>query len=117
LLGNHGDGLFSLAERQALANAALQSHAHGVIAVEVFWGLWLLPFGVLVRRSGYLPRLLGLLLLVAGLAYVQHSVVSLVWPNWRLPLYERATMLARAAGELPVILWLAVKGATVRPPT
>ena len=112
LLGGHGADLFSPAECQALANAALQSHAHGVIAVEVFWGLWLIPFGLLVRRSGYLPRVLGLLLIVAGLAYVQHSVVSLVWPDWRLPMYERATMMARAAGEFPVILWLAVKGTT-----
>lgn len=98
------------AQREALAGLFLRLHYHGVLAEEIFWGLWLLPFGILVMRSRFLPRLLGILLIVAGVAYVVHSLTSLLLAGPRIPLYERMTMLARAAGEFPIILYLLVKG-------
>jgi hypothetical protein len=82
-----------------------------VLAVEIFWGLWLVPFGLLVMKSGFLPRVLGTLLVIAGVAYVAHSVISLLLGGPRIILYEWATMLARAAGEFPIMLWLLIKGA------
>ena len=100
--------------RQALAMLFLGLHAHGVLAVEIFWGLWLLPFGRLVMRSRFLPNLLGILLIIAGIAYVAHSITSLMLGGQRIVVYERITMLARAAGELPIILWLLIKGADTR---
>jgi predicted transporter len=75
-----------------------------------FWGLWLFPFGILVIRSGLFPRILGVMLLVAGLAYLTTSLTSLVLPTYRqvvslitMPLY---------LGEVPIIFWLLIKGAT-----
>jgi hypothetical protein len=85
------------------------------IAVEIFWGLWLVPFGLLVRKSRFLPRVLGILLVIAGAAYVAHSAISLLLGGARFVLYERVTMLARAAGEFPIMLWLLIKGADPRP--
>ncbi len=99
------------AQREALAMLFLRLHTHGVLAVEIFFGLWLLPFGRLVMRSQFLPRVLGLLLIIAGVAYVAHSVTSLLLAGHRIILYERVTMLARAAGEFPIMLWLLIKGA------
>lgn len=101
-------------DREAIGMLFLRLHNHGVLAVEIFWGLWLLPFGLLVLRSRFLPRVLGVLLLIAGVAYVAHSLTTLLLDGQRFPLYERATMLARGAGEFPVMLWLAFLGA--RPP-
>jgi Domain of unknown function (DUF4386) len=101
-------------QREALGMLFLSLHTHGVLAVEIFWGLWLLPFGLLVIRSHFLPRVLGVLLIIAGVAYVAHSVTSLLLAGPRIILYERVTMLARAAGEFPIILWLLLKGADVR---
>jgi hypothetical protein len=57
------------AQRGALGMLFLVLHDRGVLAVEIFWGLWLLPFGILVIRSGFLPRTLGVLLLAAGVAW------------------------------------------------
>jgi hypothetical protein len=74
-----------------------------------------LPFGLLVMQSRFLPRLLGILLVVAGVAYVAHSVISLLLNGPRIILYERVTMLARGAGEFPIMLWLLIKGAHTRP--
>ncbi len=101
-------------QRDALGMLFLRLHTHGVLAVEIFWGLWLLPFGLLVMRSRFLPRVLGILLLIAGVAYVAHSMTSLLLAGQRIVLYERVTMLARAAGEFPIMLWLVVKGADTR---
>jgi hypothetical protein len=98
-------------QREAFGMLMLSLHTHGVLAVEIFWGLWLLPFGLLVIRSRYFPRILGILLIIAGIAYVTHSITSLLLGGRRVVIYERITMLARAAGEFPIILWLLIKGA------
>ena len=55
-------------QRGALGMLFLRLHTDGVLAVEIFWGLWLLPFGLLVMRSHFLPRVLGILLIIAGVA-------------------------------------------------
>lgn len=102
------------AQRDALGMLFLRLHTNGVLAVEIFWGLWLLPFGLLVIRSHFLPRVLGILLIIAGVAYVAHSVTSLLLAGHRIILYEQVTMLARAAGEFPIMLWLLIKGADAR---
>ena len=103
------------AQREALGMLFLRLHTHGVLAVEIFWGLWLVPFGLLVMKSRFLPRVLGILLVIAGVAYVAHSVTSLLLDGQRIVLYEQVTMLARAAGEFPIMLWIVIKGADARP--
>jgi hypothetical protein len=93
-------------QREALGMLFLRLHTHGVLAVEIFWGLWLVPFGLLVMKSRFLPRVLGVLLVVAGGAYVAHSVLSLLLDGPRIIPYERLTMLARAAGEFQHVVAL-----------
>jgi hypothetical protein len=117
LSGTPNMSALSGAQREVLGMLFLRLHTRGVLAVEIFWGLWLLPFGLLVMRSRFLPRVLGFLLIIAGVAYVVHSVTSLLLAGQRIVLYERVTMLARAAGEFPIMLWLLIKGADVRPAT
>jgi hypothetical protein len=102
------------AQREALGMLFLRLHSDGVLAEEIFWGLWLLPFGLLVMRSRFLPRVLGILLIIAGVAYVAHSVTSMLLAGQRIVLYERLTMAARAAGEFPIMFWLLIKGADPR---
>ncbi len=62
--------VFDRPQRDALAYLFLRLHSHGVVVASVFWGLWLFPFGMLVIRSGFIPRILGVLLMVAGSAYL-----------------------------------------------
>jgi hypothetical protein len=102
-------------DQEALGMFFLRLHEQGVLAVEIFWGLWLLPFGTLILRSGMLPRALGVLLLVGGAAYVAHSLSSLLLGGPRVLLYERFTMVARGAAEFPVMLWLLLAGARAPP--
>lgn len=114
LTGAAGFAAFSSAQREELGMLFLRLHTHGVLAVEIFWGLWLVPFGLLVMKSRFIPRVLGILLVIAGVAYVTHSLISLLLGGPRIMAYERVTMLARAAGEFPIMLWLLIKGADTR---
>jgi len=107
---------FSRPQLDSLAFLFLRLHGEGIGVVDVFWSLWLVPFGLLVMKSRFLPRVLGILLVIAGVAYVAHSVISLLLGGPRIILYERVTMLARAAGEFPIMLWLLIKGADARRP-
>ena len=101
-------------QREALVMVFLRMHGQGILANEIFWGLWLFPFGLLVYRSRFLPRILGVWLILNGFAYLASSVTGLLWPqyedrvsNWVFPL-----ML----GELAIMLWLIIMGAKERQP-
>ncbi|MBS0396790.1 MAG: DUF4386 domain-containing protein, partial [Proteobacteria bacterium] len=101
--------VFSPAQLDALAMLFVRLHGLGVQSAAVFWGLWLFPFGLLVMRSGFLPRWSGALLLGAGAGYVLGSLTTLVLPALATPLGGLATLLQ--LGELPIIVWLAAVGA------
>ena len=72
-------------------------------------GLWLFPFGICVIRSGFIPRFLGVLLMVAGCGYIGSSLSELVFPQYA-DAVERVTRILSAA-ELPIIFWLLIWGA------
>jgi hypothetical protein len=95
-------------ELDALAFAALRLQGLASGVVLMFWGLWLFPFGILVYKSGFIPRIFGVLLLVAGIGYVMTSVTSIAWPAYRQTIAPYATALY--VGELPIIFWLLLKG-------
>ena len=107
---------FDRAELDALAYFFLQLHGYGVTVASIFWGLWLLPFGLLVVRCGFIPRILGYLLWVAGSAYVLEAFARLVMPP--LVPYVSRIALPLELAELPIVFWLAIWGArTPRPET
>jgi hypothetical protein len=82
-------------------------------STALFWGLWLFPFGLLVVRSGFVPRVLGALLLVAGVAYLVSSFTALMVPEYAAP-FAQWTMPFKM-GELPMVVWLVVWGARELP--
>jgi hypothetical protein len=102
---------FTKPQLDALALAFLGFHSSGAAVSTAFWGLWLFPFGILVIRSGFLPRILGMLLLLTGFAYVTSGVTSIVWPEYKQVLSRVMTPLY--FGEVPIIFWLLIKGAKI----
>ncbi len=88
----------------------LQRYGHGLRIASLFWGLWLLPFGWLVLRSGRLPRVLGVLLVLGGLGYVAQVFGGLV-PGFADSALARYVRLPAAIGEIGSCLWLLVFGA------
>jgi hypothetical protein len=96
-------------QRETLAYLALQLHHKELMVAEIFWGLWLFPFGVCVMRSGFIPRFLGVLLWIAGLGYAADAFAELAFPQFA-PLTDRLTSVTNLC-ELPIILWLLIWGA------
>ena len=82
-------------------------------AAEILWGVWLFPMGLLTYRSGFLPRFLGVWLIINGTAYVLLSVSRLMIPEsaGRFFTYAQPALF----GELAIMLWLLVKGANPAP--
>ena len=105
--------VFAKVQLDALVLLCLRLHSQGLFVAEVFWGLWLFPFGILVMRSGFIPRVLGVLLLVAGAGYLASAVTSLVLPQFE-PLVARFAVMLEA-GELPIVFWLLIWGAKEQP--
>lgn len=100
---------FDPAQRDAMAYLFYRLHGRAIVVAALFWGLWLFPFGVCVMRSGFIPRFLGILLMIAGCGYVADSFAELV-----LPQYAHAVGHVAAItnfGELPIIFWLLIWGA------
>jgi hypothetical protein len=99
---------FDKPQRDALATLLININEQGVLISEMFWGLWLLPLGLLVVRSVFLPRLLGIWLFVNGLAYLAISATGLMLPQH----LKVVTMIATPVlfGEVSFMLWLLIMG-------
>ena len=97
--------VFTAAQVQAFALLFLDLHHAGYLIAQVFFGLWLLPLGYLIVKSGFLPRLVGWLLIVAGIGYVADVLIFALFPSVDLVLSEFTFV-----GELVLLLWLLVKG-------
>jgi hypothetical protein len=106
-------GIFDKPQRDALAMLFLRLHGQGIVINEIFWGLWLVPFGVLVIRSRFLPRILGAWLILNGFAYVAISFTGLLVPQYNAIVYNIAFPVL--FGEMAIALWLLIKGEKVPP--
>ena len=106
--------VFDAAHRNALAMLFIRLHSQGIFIDEIFWGVWLFPFGLLVFRSGFLPRFIGVWLMINCFGYVALSVIALFFQ----PYYDTAFKMLQPVlfGELVIMLWLLIKGAKVPPP-
>ena len=98
---------FDKRQLDALAMGFLTLRGYGLGAQMALFGLVLVPFGLLVFRSGFIPRVLGVLLIVGSFPYLAVSVTSLLFPAYAR-IVSRSLVLA--IGEILVILWLLVKG-------
>lgn len=98
-------------QRDALGMLFIRLHSQGIFMNELFWGLWLFPFGLLVYRSGFLPRWIGVWLMINCFAYLILSPIGLFFPAY----YGTGFMLAQPVlfGELAIMLWLLIKGVKV----
>jgi hypothetical protein len=105
--------VFDKPQRDALARLFLDLHHQLDLANEIFWGLWLIPFGLLVYRSRFLPRILGVWLIIACFGYLALSLTGLLFPDYEDQVSNIAQPLL--LGELAIMLWLLVTGATEKP--
>ncbi len=105
--------IFEKPQRDSLAMLFLTLRSYGFDITAIFWGLWLFPLGVLVYRSGFIPRILGVLLMLNGFTFPVNSFTSLL-----LPQYENIVsrwMRPLGFGELLFMFWLLIMGAKPKP--
>jgi len=99
---------FQADQLQAQVMFFLDLHAQGIGVAQVFWGLWLFPMGYLVFKSGFLPRVFGILLMIACFGHVIESFSRFLLPN-----YEVNIAIFAFWGEVLFPLWLLIKGVNV----
>ena len=85
----------------------LNMHEDGILIAQIFWGLWLFPFGYLVFKSGFLPKILGILLIIGCFGYLIDTFGLFLFPGFT-PIAAFTSI-----GELLLPLWLLIKGIDV----
>ena len=105
--------VFTRPQLDALAMVFLRLHGNGLLVAQIFWGLWLLPFGMLVYRSGFIPRLFGVFLIANGFAYPIQTFTALFLPRYQ-SVVSRITF-PLLFGELAIVLWLLIRGVRDQP--
>ena len=103
---------FELSQRQDFAMLFIKLSDYGVLALETFWGLWLFPFGMLVYKSQFIPRFLGVWLIINGCAYLIMSFTGVQLPQYS-SMVSTVTFPA-LFGEMAIMLWLLIMGAKNR---
>lgn len=106
---------FNPTQLQSLAMVFYDMYKHGMMIDEIFWGLWLIPLGILVYRSGFVPKVLGILLIVGCFGHLISFFSIFLFPGYSTiltPIGDTVTI-----GELPVFLWLLIKGVKDQQPS
>ena len=86
---------------------SLKSYNNGIAVVQIFWGLWLLPFGYLAFKSGYVPRILGVCLMLGCFGYLTVFLTNMLFPEITIP-----SVVSKPAsiGEIGTCLWVLILG-------
>jgi hypothetical protein len=100
---------FDVEQLQAMAMVFLNLNNEGTAVAQIFWGLWLFPFGLLVIRSEFIPKWIGYLLIIACFGYVINSTAHFVLPGY-VALVAPLTAVAGTVAEFSIILWFLIKG-------
>lgn len=94
--------------RLAMMMTAVAAYRYGGLVAAIFWGLWLLPFGLLLLRPGGAPRVLGVLMTVGCFAYLLHVVAELFVPS--IAAIAGYGLAVPTLGEVGTIAWLLAGG-------
>jgi Domain of unknown function (DUF4386) len=102
---------FSTDQLHAMVSLSLKAAGNETIVSELFWGLWLLPFGYLVFKSGFLPRFLGILLMIGCFGYLTEAFGRILFPaDYAASGISSLIIIPSALGEVGTCLWLLIKG-------
>jgi len=98
---------FDTRQLQAQAMLFLELNEHGYMIAHIFFALWVMPLGVLILRSGFLPRIFGILFVAETVAGLLSIVIHFLSPNGDL---ETNLMWLGAIAEFSFTFWLLIRG-------
>lgn len=93
---------------QSLVTIFLDLHEYGIMIGHILWGLWLLPMGYLIFKSGFIPKLLGILLIIGGNGYIIDFLLVALGFDIGIVISEFTFI-----GELLLPLWLVIRGVNI----
>jgi Domain of unknown function (DUF4386) len=105
---------FEVIQRQEFVLFLLRMSKYTIIILEIFWGLWLIPLGQLILKSGYLPRIIGIFLILGGVAYVI-EVIDYILLSEKLSFITDYFAFLYSVAELSTVFWLLIKGVKTNP--
>jgi Domain of unknown function (DUF4386) len=105
---------FEAEQLQAQVLLYLRYYNNGNTVASLFWGLWLLPFGYLVYKSEFLPKFIGVLLMLGCFGYVIDLVAGFLSPSYRETIIASYIRVPGSLGEFGICLWLLIMGAKKR---
>ncbi len=103
---------FSTQQAQDVTETLLKIGNYSSQLITFHWGLWLIPLALLVYKSGFIPRILGILLMINGLGYMLSSATFILFPD-SMTSVSKIIFPTYFIGEIPFILWLMIKGVKV----
>ncbi len=104
---------FDPSQQEGLAYLFVRLQSHGIQIIQIFWGLWLIPMGSLVYRSGFIPKIIGVSVWLAAFGYLMSNFTFLLLPQYKAVLSPIITGLEML--ELPIIFWLVIVGVRTPP--
>ncbi|MCS4304806.1 DUF4386 domain-containing protein [Chryseobacterium sp. BIGb0232] len=102
--------VFDSRQLQAQIMLVLSNYNKGILIVQIFWGLWLFPLGYLVYRSGFLPKLLGIFLMLGCFGYIINVFCRTLIPDFQDYAISGYITLPASIGEIGICLWLLIAG-------
>jgi hypothetical protein len=105
---------FSVDRLQEQVLFYLHSYSNGNQIASIFWGLWLFPFGYLVFKSGFLPKVLGILLMFGCFGYLIDFIGDFLFLNYHKTIISAFITRPGSIGEIGICLWLLIAGTKER---
>lgn len=104
--------VFDPAQLDAMALVFLRlANGVGQGLLEIFWVPFYVSFGLLVIRSRFLPRIFGILLTIMGAGFAVNLFQKFLIPQFHPAFFTQSAMALGAAGGIPTVLWLLIRGA------
>ena len=108
--------VFSTEQLNAIAFLFIRlANGPGQGLLELFWVFYYFAFGLLILRSGYLPKIFGILLMIMGIGFGANILDKFLVPQFYPALFTQFAMLGGALGAIPTMLWLLIAGAKDQP--
>jgi hypothetical protein len=104
---------FDAVQQQSMAMIFLKMYNQGNVVIGIFWGLWLIPFGLLAYRSGFIHKIVGVLLVMGGISYVVDASVFVLVPAFHSTTATLVSIFG-SVSELSAVLWLLIIGVRER---
>lgn len=93
---------------------SLHQYNDGILLATVFWGLWLFPFGLLVYKSGFIPKLFGILLMLGCIGYLVNFTGNTLIENYSQSGLGKYARMFPAVAEIGICLWLLIVGLKIK---